>query len=56
MSQRYNYRQHKKVKAERKSARDLKNLHILPENSAEDLRSLSECCLFFKIGIHSMQD
>ena len=29
--------QHKKAKAKRKSARALKNLCILPENSAEDL-------------------
>ena len=33
------YRQQKKTKAKRESARDLKNLCILPENSAEDLRS-----------------
>ena len=33
------YRQDKKAKAKRKSARDLKNLCILPENSSKDLRS-----------------
>ena len=36
--------QHKRAKAKRKSARDLKNLSILPENSAEGLRSRRECC------------
>ena len=34
--------QHKKAKAARYSARDLKNLLILPENSAESLRSRRE--------------
>ena len=33
------YPQDKKAKAKRKSARDLKNLCILPENSSKDLRS-----------------
>ena len=33
-----------KAKAERKSARNLKNLHILLENSAEGLRSRREHC------------
>ena len=33
-----------KAKAERKSARDLKNLFILPENSAEGLRHRRERC------------
>ena len=37
MSQRNN--EHKMAKAERKSAMDLKNLFILPENSAESLES-----------------
>ena len=32
-------REHKKAKAKRKSARDVKNLCIFPENSAEDLGS-----------------
>ena len=32
------------AKATRKSARDLKNLHILPANSAEGLRSRRERC------------
>ena len=35
MSQRYKKWQRKKAKAERNSARDLKKLRILPENSAE---------------------
>ena len=36
--------QHKKTRAKRKSARDLKNLHILPESSAEGLGSRTEHC------------
>ena len=32
------------AKATRKSARDLKNLHILPANSAEGLRARRERC------------
>ena len=36
--------QHKKTKATRYSARDLKNSCILPENSAEDLGSRREHC------------
>ena len=36
--------QHKKAKAKRKSARDLKNLHILSENSTDGLRSRRERC------------
>ena len=31
--------QHKKAKAERKSARNCKNFHVLPENLAEGLGS-----------------
>ena len=31
--------QHQKAKSKRKSAMDLKNLCILPKNSAEDLRA-----------------
>ena len=38
MSQRYNGNT-KKTKAERKSARDLKYLRIMPDNSAEGLES-----------------
>ena len=37
--------QHKKAKVERKSARGLRNLHILLKNSAEGLGSkIPECC------------
>ena len=37
--------QHKKVKVERKSARDIKKLCILPQNSAEGLGPRREHCL-----------
>ena len=36
--------QNKKAKAERKSTRDLKNLYILLEKSAQGLGSRRECC------------
>ena len=36
--------QHRKAKVERKSARDVKNLHILLEHSAEDMVFKRECC------------
>ena len=38
------YWQHKMAKEERKSARDFRNLHILPEISGEGLGSRKECC------------
>ena len=43
------YRQHKKAKAKGKSARDHKNLCILPENSADDVgsrRALLVLCIY----------
>ena len=43
--------QHKKVKATRYSARDLKNLSILPENSTEGLGSRKECCWHYVVSI-----
>ena len=43
MSQRYNDNK-KKAKAERKSAKVLKNLRILPESSVEELGSRREHC------------
>ena len=42
--------QHKKAKVARYSARYLKNLRILPENSTEDLRSRSEHCWSYVIS------
>ena len=42
--------QHKKAKAARYSARDLKNLHILPENSAEGLGSRREHCWHYEVA------
>ena len=45
--------QHKKAKAERKSAGDLKNLLILPENSAEGFMSRRErCWVYVSMRIH----
>ena len=44
-------RQHKKAKALRYSARDLKNLRILPENSAEGLRSRRQHCWRYIVSV-----
>ena len=41
----------KKAKAARYSASDLKNLHILPENSAEGLRSRREHCWSYVVSV-----
>ena len=41
----------KKAKAARYSAMDLKNLHILPENSAEGLRSRREHCQSYVVSV-----
>ena len=43
--------QHKKAKATRYSARYLKNVCILPENSVEDLRSRRECCWSYIVSV-----
>ena len=42
---------HKKAKAARYSTRDLKNLHILPENSKEGLRSRRERCWSYVVSV-----
>ena len=42
--------QHKKAKAARFSAWDLKNFHILLENSAEDLGSKREHCWSYVVS------
>ena len=39
--------QHRKATAERKLAGDLKNLHVLPQNSAEGLGSRRQRCWCF---------
>ena len=45
-------RQHKKAKAKRKSARDLKNLCIFPENSAKGFGSKSYWVTYLSTRIH----
>ena len=43
--------QHKKTKTARYSASDPKNLCILPENSAEGIRSRRECCWSYIVSV-----
>ena len=43
--------QHKKVNVGRYSARDLKNLSILPENSAEGLGPRREHCWNYAVSV-----
>ena len=41
----------KNTKVERYSARDLKNLCIFPENSADCIRSRRECCWCYIVSV-----
>ena len=44
------YNDNIKAKAARYSTRDLKNLHILPENSAEGLKARREHCWSYVVS------